>query len=198
MTNIPTGDVFAEAVARTQAADQTQQQENPKPARLTGFLKPGSAPKPVPQPPKLPSRTMGAVQTLAQADGLSVIGTGLEIGGDNLSIKTEGTLRIDGTFGGAVVCDEVIVGREGVVRGAIKARRVIVEGRVEGPIEGGNVALKPSAVVKGDIAHEALAIEGGAEFDGLARRIKASANVSSAPPLKLVEVAPFGRGSSTK
>jgi cytoskeletal protein CcmA (bactofilin family) len=39
-------------------------------------------------------------------------------------------------------------------------------GRVEGPIHGGEVILKSRAHVVGDIQHKSLAIERGAYFDG--------------------------------
>ena len=42
----------------------------------------------------------------------------------------------------------------------------MVNGRVEGPIHGGEVLLKSHAYVVGDIEHETLAIESGAYFDG--------------------------------
>jgi cytoskeletal protein CcmA (bactofilin family) len=42
----------------------------------------------------------------------------------------------------------------------------VVNGRVEGPIHGGEVILKSRAHVVGDIQHNSLAIERGAYFDG--------------------------------
>jgi cytoskeletal protein CcmA (bactofilin family) len=43
-----------------------------------------------------------------------------------------------------------------------------VTGRVEGPIQGGEVVLKSHAHVVGDIHHQSLTIEKGAYFDGRA------------------------------
>ena len=43
-----------------------------------------------------------------------------------------------------------------------------MNGRVEGPIQGGDVVLKSQAHVVGDIHHQSLAIEKGAYFDGRA------------------------------
>jgi cytoskeletal protein CcmA (bactofilin family) len=42
----------------------------------------------------------------------------------------------------------------------------LVNGNVEGPIEGGDVTLKSHAHVVGDIHHHSLTIEKGALFDG--------------------------------
>jgi cytoskeletal protein CcmA (bactofilin family) len=41
-----------------------------------------------------------------------------------------------------------------------------VDGRVDGPIQGGEVVLKSQAHVVGDIQHQSLAIEKGAYFEG--------------------------------
>jgi cytoskeletal protein CcmA (bactofilin family) len=41
-----------------------------------------------------------------------------------------------------------------------------VDGKVEGPIRGGDVVLKSQAHVVGDIHHRTLTIERGAFFDG--------------------------------
>jgi hypothetical protein len=48
----------------------------------------------------------------------------------------------------------------------ITAERVVVDGRVEGPIQGGEVVLKSQADVVGDIQHQSLAIDSGAYFEG--------------------------------
>jgi hypothetical protein len=52
---------------------------------------------------------------------------------------------------------------------------VVVDGTVEGPIQGGDVILKSQAHVVGDIHHRSLAIEKGAFFDG--RSVQTQGNV---------------------
>jgi cytoskeletal protein CcmA (bactofilin family) len=49
---------------------------------------------------------------------------------------------------------------------------VVVDGTVEGPIQGGEVILKSQAHVVGDIHHQSLAIESGAFFDGRSMQIR--------------------------
>jgi cytoskeletal protein CcmA (bactofilin family) len=49
---------------------------------------------------------------------------------------------------------------------------VVVDGTVEGPIQGGEVILKSQAHVVGDIHHQSLAIESGAFFDGRSVQIR--------------------------
>ena len=67
-----------------------------------------------------------------------------------------------------------------------ESRQIVVNGRVEGPIRGGEVALKSHAYVVGDIQHNSLAIEAGAYFDGRSVRSPDS-NVRKAPPLEKPE-----------
>jgi cytoskeletal protein CcmA (bactofilin family) len=57
---------------------------------------------------------------------------------------------------------------------------VVVNGRVKGPIRGGNVLLKSDAHVDGDIEHQTLAIEKGAYFNGRSVR-SPSSNVRNVP-----------------
>jgi cytoskeletal protein CcmA (bactofilin family) len=51
---------------------------------------------------------------------------------------------------------------------------VVVDGTVEGPIQGGEVVLKSHAHVVGDIHHLTLAIEKGAYFEGRAVQARGS------------------------
>ena len=62
----------------------------------------------------------------------------------------------------------------------------MVNGRVEGPIRGGEVLLKSHAHVVGDIQHSSLAVEKGAFFDGRSVRSPES-NVRKAPPAEKPE-----------
>jgi cytoskeletal protein CcmA (bactofilin family) len=43
---------------------------------------------------------------------------------------------------------------------------VVVDGNVDGPIEGAEVVLKSRAHVVGDVHHKSLSVESGAYFDG--------------------------------
>jgi cytoskeletal protein CcmA (bactofilin family) len=73
---------------------------------------------------------------------------------------------VNGQIDGEVHCTSLVVSRKGRISGAITAERVVVDGKVEGPIQAGEVVLKSQAHVVGDIHHESLAIESGAYFDG--------------------------------
>jgi hypothetical protein len=74
-----------------------------------------------------------------------------------------------------------------------------VDGRVDGPIQGGEVVLKSQAHVVGDIQHQSLAIEKGAYFEGRSMRSTSWRNQQSfarerpiSEPVKLQEQRPAG------
>ena len=90
------------------------------------------------------------------AEGLKIVGT----------VTAEGLVEVNGQIEGELHCTSLIVSRKGHITGTIKAEHVVVDGTVEGPIEGGSVVLKSEARVVGDIHHQSLGIEKGAFFDG--------------------------------
>jgi cytoskeletal protein CcmA (bactofilin family) len=100
----------------------------------------------------------------------TVIAEGLKIVG---IVTAEGLVEVHGQIEGEVHCTSLVISRNAHVNGTVEAERIVVNGRVEGPIRGGDVVLKPQAVVIGDILHRSLTIENGAHFDG--RSLKAPA-----------------------
>jgi cytoskeletal protein CcmA (bactofilin family) len=101
----------------------------------------------------------------------TVIAKGLKIVG---SVTAEGLVEVNGQIEGEMHCTSVIVSRGAFVCGTIAAERVIVDGTVEGPIQGGEVVLKSQAHVVGDIHHQSLSIESGAYFDGRSQQTRAA------------------------
>ena len=78
-----------------------------------------------------------------------------------------GTVRIDGNLEGDIRADWVIVGETGRIRGNVKARAIVVGGRVDGNIEGSEIVeLKDKAQVVGEICTSKLSISEGALFEG--------------------------------
>ncbi len=78
-------------------------------------------------------------------------------------------LYLDGEVEGSIVLNgnSLTVGPNGRVRAHIKAREVIVHGKVDGNISGAQrVELRRSAAVLGDIASQRLMIEDGAYVKG--------------------------------
>jgi cytoskeletal protein CcmA (bactofilin family) len=99
----------------------------------------------------------------------TVIAKGLKIVG---SVTAEGLVEVNGQIDGELHCTSLVIARGAHVNGIVVAERVVVDGKVEGPIQGGEVVLKSQAHVVGDIHHKSLAIESGAYFDGRSVQVR--------------------------
>ena len=75
-----------------------------------------------------------------------VIAKGLKIVG---SVTAEGLVQVDGQIDGELHCTFLVITRGAYVNGTVAAERVVVDGKVEGPIRGGEVVLKSQAHVVG-------------------------------------------------
>jgi len=84
------------------------------------------------------------------------------------TLKAEGSIRIDGVFEGEIeTAANVIIGRTGKVLADIKARNVLVAGRVKGNIEAlERLEILTSGGVIGDIQAGTLYLEEGSIFQG--------------------------------
>jgi cytoskeletal protein CcmA (bactofilin family) len=99
----------------------------------------------------------------------TVIAKGLKIVG---SVTAEGLVEVNGQIDGELHCTSLVIARGASVKGTVAAERVVVDGKVEGPIRGGEVILKSQAHVVGDVHHQSLAIESGAYFDGRSVQVR--------------------------
>jgi len=97
----------------------------------------------------------------------SFIDASLTIVGD---LHSEGDVQIDGRVCGNVTCAQLIVGRDAVITGTVKAAQAIVRGAITGTVCASVVILQETARVKSDIAYGQLAIDDGAAFEGAAHR----------------------------
>ena len=95
----------------------------------------------------------------------TIISDGTEVRG---TIPTKGLLRVDGLIdGGVSEADGVIVGETGKVKGDIKAKSVVVGGRVTGNISAATlIELHGKAQVYGDLRAPSLSIAQGVVFEG--------------------------------
>ena len=94
---------------------------------------------------------------------LSVIGPDVRIVGD---IFTQGEMQIDGQVEGDIACQKLVVGDGACIKGAVSAETVQVHGELHGRITATTVAIAKSAKVIGDITHQILEIEAGADVEG--------------------------------
>ena len=101
----------------------------------------------------------------------SIIGNDLAIEGQSITIRCQGSLRVNGNIQADLHGKRIIVGEEAVIRGSIAAEEVVVLGQVNGEILGANVVLHSTADVEGDIHSQHLALERGASFNGRSRRV---------------------------
>lgn len=83
------------------------------------------------------------------------------------TIRTKGSLRIDGRVEGGVSAEFVIVGETGEVQGDITAKSIVVGGKVTGNIvAAGALELQARSQVFGDIRTAQLNISEGAVYEG--------------------------------
>ncbi|MET1047292.1 MAG: polymer-forming cytoskeletal protein [Hyphomicrobium sp.] len=108
----------------------------------------------------------------------SVLGQDITISGQQLVIKTKGSLLIAGHIQGDVHGEAVTVGETGSVAGTITARTITVQGEVSGALWGSSVNLNATSRVDGDIIKQTLSIDEGAQFDGSVRRAKDPSEVT--------------------
>ena len=89
-------------------------------------------------------------------------------------LKVRGTLRIDGTAEGQLDADYVILSETGEVKGEIKAKKILVGGKMDGNVRAQElVEIKSKGRVLGDIFTPKLAIIEGGEFNGKVEMKKA-------------------------
>lgn len=99
----------------------------------------------------------------------SLIGAGTVIEGDLCFI---GGLRIDGRVQGKVTGHPekggtLVISEQGCVVGEIRARRVLVNGTVDGPVYAAEaVELLPKARVSGDVRYQRIEVHLGAQVTG--------------------------------
>jgi len=100
-------------------------------------------------------------------DGIvnSIIGVGSEFKGE---FKINGLLRIDGKFLGTIdTHGKVLIGQSGDATTDIKARLVVVGGKVSGNIYATErIILLSTGDIKGNIITPSLIMEEGVKFDG--------------------------------
>jgi cytoskeletal protein CcmA (bactofilin family) len=97
---------------------------------------------------------------------ITLLAKGVDLKGE---IRVEGTVRIDGRLEGDVhTKGEVIVGEDGVVKGAIYADSLISSGRIKATVTAtGKVQLLKTAILIGEVHCPMLLMEEGAKFQGV-------------------------------
>lgn len=95
----------------------------------------------------------------------TVIGKNTELTG---TIKSSGTVRVDGKFDGDIdTSSDLVIGEGGFVRAKVKAQNVIIAGNMEGDLEAkSRLEIVPTGSLQGNAKTGVLVIEEGAIFKG--------------------------------
>jgi cytoskeletal protein CcmA (bactofilin family) len=118
---------------------------------------------------------------------LSVVAQGLHISGD---VRGGGLLKVDGRVDGSITGPrQVIVGRDGAVRGNVEAAEVILAGTIEGSILGADrVEVQSTALLHGDIETRSIVVHEGARLNGnvLMGTARSASDSASDTPVQMV------------
>lgn len=144
--------------------------------------KPGAIPTP---PPRF-SGPIGVVSNAAAPSyqpaspdrPTSILGPDISIYGEQLILKTKGSLLIQGHIEGDVHGETVTVDDGAHVKGVITARTIAIQGGVKGELKGSNVILHEHSVVEADIIQERLTVADGAHFEGSVKKAKDASEVT--------------------
>jgi cytoskeletal protein CcmA (bactofilin family) len=96
--------------------------------------------------------------------GATIIAAGTQLVG-NLTLSDR--LHVDGRLDGDVASESaIVVGTEGFIEGTVKAKTVVVSGRVKGSISADRLEIIAGGRVEGDVHIVELVIEPGGRFNG--------------------------------
>jgi cytoskeletal protein CcmA (bactofilin family) len=131
-----------------------------------------SSPK-FPAPPPLATRpTAQTFEGGSYDKPTSILGPDISIYGQQLVLKTKGSLLIQGQIQGDVHGEAVTVDHGANVTGVITARIIAIQGGVKGALKGSTVILHENSTVDANIVHQKLSIAEGAQFEGSVQRAR--------------------------
>ena len=99
---------------------------------------------------------------------LSIIAAGMSVTGD---VETNGVVKIEGTVTGSILgARQVLLGRQGEIKGDVNAREVVLGGRVQGNVRASErVEIQATSVVTGDIVAKSIVVVEGGRINGAVR-----------------------------
>lgn len=99
---------------------------------------------------------------------LSIIAAGMSVTGD---VETNGVVKIEGTVTGSILgARQVLLGRQGEIKGDVNAREVVLGGRVQGNVRASErVEIQATSVVNGDIVAKSIVVVEGGRINGAVR-----------------------------
>src|SRR5919106_3778146 len=99
---------------------------------------------------------------------LSIIAGGMRVVGD---IETEGVIKIEGRVEGSVRAGrQVLIGRQGEVKGDITTREAVIGGKVQGTVSATErLEIQATSTIVGDINTKSIAVAEGGRINGTVR-----------------------------
>lgn len=115
--------------------------------------------------------------------GATIIAAGSKLVG-NLTLTDR--LHVDGHLDGDVDSEsDVVIGSSGVISGTVRAKSVVVSGRIEGSISSERLEIIAGGMIEGDVHTVNLVIEPGGRFNGSSEILEVAeepAKPALAPP----------------
>jgi cytoskeletal protein CcmA (bactofilin family) len=136
-----------------------------------------------------PAADAARTSPLSASTSLSIIAAGTTIDGD---IDTDGVIRIEGRVDGAVRAGrQVLIGRQGEVRGDVTTREAVIGGKVQGAVNASErLEVQGTSTIVGNITTKAIAVVEGGKINGNVRisdaRDAALDQTSSGPTVAVV------------
>src|ERR671914_542057 len=99
---------------------------------------------------------------------ISIIAGGMRVTGD---IDTEGVVKIEGRVEGSIRAGrQVLIGRQGEVKGDISTREAVIGGKVQGTVSATErLEIQATSTVVGDINTKSIAVAEGGRINGTVR-----------------------------
>lgn len=99
---------------------------------------------------------------------LSIIAGGMRVVGD---IETEGVVKIEGRVEGSIRAGrQVLIGRQGEVKGDITTREAVIGGKVQGTVNATErLEVQATSTIVGDINTKSIAVAEGGRINGTVR-----------------------------
>ncbi len=151
----------------------------------------GSKPSGEPSLPESLPQSSAPVLEKSPLPGVpSIISADLKIVGD---LHSGGDLQVDGAVEGDISSRSLTIGESAVVRGVLVAETVRIYGSVIGEVRANSVILSKTARVEGDISHQSLSMEAGADLIGKLSRLETK--VAGPKPAEPAAPAPKSNGT---
>lgn len=130
------------------------------------------------EPARAPAAQAAAPASAPRPKPASMIAQGVTIKGD---VGGDGELHLDCVVLGDIRVGKLILGPNSRVEGSVTAQVIEIHGNVLGSVTAQAVRLYGTARIDGDITHEQLAMETGAEFQGRSLKFQRPAPVAAQP-----------------